>query len=238
MIKTCVACQKEYTTEDKRQKYCSLTCVYANRRSNKIIVQCQNCGAGKEIFPCRNDGRMHFCSTACHDEYQKTLTGTKGANWKGKRLARVCNFCHKTFKPTRSKNRKDFQQYCSDRCRLEMLFEVQIGEEHPAWNGGTTPFRRLIENSKEYKRWRQSVFKRDKYRCSMCGSNRNICAHHIKTFSDYPELRTDVSNGVTLCDNCHLLTYSKEPLYEDYFYNILSFLKEFNFLEVRVSYAI
>lgn len=61
-----------------------------------------------------------------------------------------------------------------------------------------------IRNRPEYRRWRQDVFKRDNYTCQFCGKKGgNINAHHIKRFSDYPELRMKLSNGITLCYNCH-----------------------------------
>lgn len=62
-----------------------------------------------------------------------------------------------------------------------------------------------IRRTAEYKDWRLSVFKRDGFACVGCGDNRggNLQAHHILSFTKYPNLRLDVSNGVTLCRLCH-----------------------------------
>lgn len=57
-------------------------------------------------------------------------------------------------------------------------------------------------NNWDYKQWRKAVIERDKV-CQICGSSEKLVAHHIKWFALYPELRTDVNNGIALCDLCH-----------------------------------
>lgn len=68
--------------------------------------------------------------------------------------------------------------------------------------------------SREYKKWRKTVFARDNYTCQICGDNQggNLRAHHIKPYSEYPELRHDVDNGITLCENCHIKLHKKSEL--------------------------
>ena len=52
--------------------------------------------------------------------------------------------------------------------------------------------------------WRRAVLMRDDYTCQDCGhKSRHNHAHHIKLKSEHPELRIDVSNGKTLCRDCH-----------------------------------
>lgn len=91
--------------------------------------------------------------------------------------------------------------------RSENIREVShhpTGEEHWNWKGGKTDERRLAMSQKEYKDWRTSVFERDDYTCQKCKQwGKQLRAHHILNFADHPGLRTDLNNGVTLCEECH-----------------------------------
>lgn len=62
-----------------------------------------------------------------------------------------------------------------------------------------------------YVSWRKRVFKRDKYTCQICfikGGTLN--AHHIKSWSNFKELRYVVSNGKALCEKCHKRIHKKK----------------------------
>ena len=80
-----------------------------------------------------------------------------------------------------------------------------VGEKHPNWKGGISGERKSAMNQIEYKVWRTAVFQRDNFICQKCRDNRggNLNAHHIESFAGNPELRTTVSNGITLCEVCH-----------------------------------
>lgn len=59
-------------------------------------------------------------------------------------------------------------------------------------------------HSTKYKAWRLAVYRRDDYTCCRCGARGvRLNAHHIKGYAHYPELRYEVSNGITLCEECH-----------------------------------
>jgi len=61
-----------------------------------------------------------------------------------------------------------------------------------------------MATSQELTIWRQSVVERDNGVCQKCGTKPlHPHAHHIKSRSRYPCLALIVSNGQTLCKECH-----------------------------------
>ena len=65
-------------------------------------------------------------------------------------------------------------------------------------------------NNYEYRQWRIAVIKRDGGACTICGNSKELEVHHVKSFSGYPELRTNLMNGITLCHRCHRSLHKKE----------------------------
>lgn len=66
------------------------------------------------------------------------------------------------------------------------------------------------KNSKEiYKQWAKAIKERDNYTCQVCKTDhrnsdpRAIQAAHILSKENYPELKLDMMNGITLCFACH-----------------------------------
>ena len=56
----------------------------------------------------------------------------------------------------------------------------------------------------EYDEWRKLVYKRDGWKCMICGSKEKINAHHIFEAINFEELRFDVNNGITICEKHHI----------------------------------
>ena len=49
------------------------------------------------------------------------------------------------------------------------------------------------------------MFKRDAFTCQRCHDNRggNLEAHHLNSYTDFPDERFVLENGITLCRECH-----------------------------------
>jgi hypothetical protein len=101
----------------------------------------------------------------------------------------------------------------------ESDYLVSIGEYLPeikstvhngkiyTWSGDKKPWEKKAKDYRktpEYRKWRISVFERDEYTCQNCHEKGGrLEGHHIKKFIDYPDLRFDIDNGLTLCVECH-----------------------------------
>lgn len=69
--------------------------------------------------------------------------------------------------------------------------------------------RSLYRNSKEYRAWRFAVLDRDQNMCVLCSKKSDLVAHHLNNYVQYVDLRTEISNGITLCRSCHKKFHNK-----------------------------
>lgn len=95
-------------------------------------------------------------------------------------------------------------KYRCPECSKDDLSSRISGERNIFWKGGINGENDTLRHRREYKDWRIAIYERDNYTCQCCGiRGGKLNAHHINQFADYPELRYDVNNGITLCVKCH-----------------------------------
>lgn len=82
----------------------------------------------------------------------------------------------------------------------------RLGEKHPRWiidrnelKRGSRPY------DTQYKYWASEIKKRDDWKCKIANENckGRLEAHHILSWSKFPELRYQTNNGITLCHFHH-----------------------------------
>ena len=66
------------------------------------------------------------------------------------------------------------------------------------------PNEKRNRSTKKYRAWRKAIFERDDYTCQVCRKRGGkLEAHHIEPWAVCMKKRYDVSNGITLCKDCH-----------------------------------
>lgn len=230
--KTCEYCGAKYSVGKRsryeKSRYCSKECQIKamaekhvgerhpsykdGRRCETVRIACTVCG--KEIL--RRKGQAdkwehHFCSAECRSIYQ-TGRNTGEENPKYARVKMICEWCGSVFETWPSTQNK--AKFCSKQCRNDWQSGMMTGENHYNWKGGTAEKRTCDMVSRTYKAWRKAVFERDGYTCQMCGDDRggNLNAHHIRMYKDYPDLRYDLANGITLCKQCHIKIHQQNDI--------------------------
>lgn len=106
------------------------------------------------------------------------------------------------------------------------------GKNNPNWIEDRT---KLITygNSEErrspkYKDWRRQICNRDNWKCKMNNKDCNgrLEVHHILGFTDYPELKYDINNGICLCHFHHPRVRKEEKRLSPYFMELVSVSKK------------
>lgn len=189
----CDTCGKEffkYSSKIGKNNFCCRDCYNKFHSKNVKKYTCEICG---KIFTGAKANANRFCSRDCYNKFHNIVN-----------KERECPICHKIFIARTSENK-----YCSQKCHLKNLHSTYKGKEHWNWQGGITEENEKLRKSPEYKKWRVLVYKRDHYQCQICGSKKEINAHHLFGWKEYPDKRFDVNNGITLCKECHIKVHQK-----------------------------
>ena len=192
LTKKCLICGKTITKQpsrslkdwNNRTKCCSPKCRYAY--TAKILKGNKN-SVGKNMHP----------------RSEETKEKIRKALWKGGKPK--CLVCSKQLSAYGAKHCK-IHRPITLKTRKKRSIAIK-GEKSHSWRGGITPINRKIRGSLKYKLWHEAVMKRDNWTCVLCGKKGSTLeVDHIKQFAYYPKLRFKVSNGRTLCKDCHKKT--------------------------------
>ena len=175
-------------------------------------LSCPQCGKLKYHKNCDIKRGRKFCSHLCSTIW-----------WKGKprkyseesRTKRVLNL------GTRMLNKKHSEE-TKKKMSLSSLGKPKLsirGENNKWWQGGKTKLTAQIRGSLQYSIWRRNIFIRDNFCCTIGGREHGnkLVADHIDSFASIlikNNIKTlqnafecfelwDITNGRTLCFECH-----------------------------------
>lgn len=185
----------------------------------------------KNNQPCELHKGGHYYHWKCgkykpekrHEIYIKNKVRCIDCGAKICKEAKRCRKCQGKISGELRKGMKLPKKWCNN------ISKGQQGKKGNNWQGGKTALNKIIRESAKFNKWRMAVFSRDNWTCQKCGHRnkkgvkfKEIHPHHIKRMKDIIEendIKTfkdtgkcielwDVSNGCTLCVDCHRLTDS------------------------------
>ncbi len=195
----CKLLEKEYKNNQTPMKYICSCGVKSKIRLSDFLLgrRCKQCG----IIKC-SSANTHYFSY----KFIKTFVESKSCKLLSKDIEDKYTYKSKIlFKCSCKRNHVmvwvNFYKYYNGFCRGC----VQEGERSPMWNPNITKEERERGRKyPEYKEWVKKVYKKDNYTCQYCKLRSHLNAHHILNYAGYKELRLEINNGITFCEECHI----------------------------------
>lgn len=200
----CECCGEVFFARINENKlYCSKKCsdIMLRTRTTGDLSFKKNriCKLCNKEFRCDSWSGNTFCSRECYHKAQK-----KHPDWFLEEVGYFveCAYCGKIVKKPMSELKNRSNIYCSRKCARQ-----------PKPGKNTKCRRDMIP---QLRNWRSKVVKRDNFTCQYCHEylkgSKDLHAHHIKAFKDYPEEGLKVENGIALCKKCHLEIHNFDVL--------------------------
>ena len=182
------------TSDEARRNMSKAQKLRPPRQRYGLEKPCDYCGKVFYVSPPRlKAATKHYCSYAC-----------LGAAKRKEYPSKVCAECGGTFSRREGETAGNYQRkvYCSAKCSTTANPPpIKTGEDNPRYKGESA---RRKQARGRHSAWARRVLSRDKATCQHCdASDVPLVAHHVLSWEDFPELRTDIDNGVTLCNPCH-----------------------------------
>lgn len=171
-------------------------------KRNRVKIECKQCRVSIEVTPSVLKGGRKFCSTSCSNLYSWSLIDYRN---------KLKN-AHKGRKPNDALNiwrlngGKHKSRIGNKPWNKGLKLPQFSGPLSPHWITDRSLLAKKQErNDSVYKIWRTSVWERDSFKCRISNSTcfGRLEAHHILPWKDYPELRYEINNGITLCHAHH-----------------------------------
>lgn len=185
-------------------------------RKGKISKNCEVCQKSISLFKC--NARIRFCSKQCYwvsmkgkavtsPHYQITSeTRKKMSLAKIGKVSNALGMKHSEVSKSKMPLFKGGHTPWNKGLKLPQFSK----ENHPNWIEDRTNLKRFNNTQKDrrssaYATWRKEVWLRDNFKCKIDNAecSGRIEAHHILGFTEHPELRYIINNGITLCHAHH-----------------------------------
>jgi len=161
----------------------------SRKTPKRQMMFCANCGEEIVVELCQV-GNRRYCSQDCAKEnYSKS---------NHEKVNKRCEYCNEPFKALPRR------KYCSRKCYWDDI------------DKGGRPVAEKYRQMERERGWTKRVYERDDYTCQRCGDRGgDLQAHHktpvaeiAKEVEDRESIRNhelfdDITNGVTLCTDCH-----------------------------------
>lgn len=160
--------------------------------------------------------------TGVYKRTEEHLSKLKGKipwnKWNNTYKNKECENCKSIFRVGGRGNARKWAEFCSKKCAnvitqfKKWQTSPNLGkpnlkirwENNNNWKWGITKENHKIRSSLEFSIWRNACFERDDYTCQKTKKRWwKIVVHHINNFADFPELRTDINNWITLSIESH-----------------------------------
>lgn len=198
--------------------FCSSECWGISLKTPLKEYRCDGCG---EFFKSKTHKKLKhiFCSNKCFREWNKGSNNP--SYYKGAKIKSICQTCGKGIEFWKS-SYPNGKKYCSRKCCSENSEwkEKSRKSKTKTFDGVSDKIiKKRLRSCQKYKDWCRKIYERDGFKCTKCGSKKNMQTHHIIPFSViYEECKLmgikdfspifDVDNGETICEDCHKKTDS------------------------------